>query len=249
MLTTIQLQTESRFGAVEIEEVWADRMLPAELVAGEPPVPQQPPQAALGVRHRLPQTACAREILHRRHCATAGPGKRGTNLLEPGCLPTGVCSPLTPHPSPLPVEGRGSNAGRAWWSDAARHVRDWPLDGAAVAAADAGAGGLYVAVLQPAVATACAGAICLPAARRKGARRHVVRAAQAGLPAGRQGVVANGLGPCDPRRQQLERLERQRQELPVSEPQQQRPGQQEQQPRFPGRAGPSSIPRGAYAST
>jgi hypothetical protein len=59
-------------------------------------------------------------------------------------------------------------------------------------------------------------------------RRHVLL---------RFGVVANGLGPRDPRRQ----LEQQRQELPASEPQQQQqPGQQEQQHRFPGCLGPSS---------
>jgi hypothetical protein len=57
----------------------------------------------------------------------------------------------------------------------------------------------------------------------------------------RQGVVANGLGPRDSRRQQLARLERQRQELPVRQPQQQQPGQPEHQPGVPGRAGPSST--------
>jgi RNA-directed DNA polymerase len=72
-------------------------------------------------------------------------------------------------------------------------------------------------------------AFTLPACSRSW-RRHVMH---------RFGVVANGLEPRDPRRQ-LEQLERQRQELPVSEPQQQQPGQQEQQHRFPGCPRPSS---------
>ena len=37
-----------------------------------------------------------------------------------------------------------------------------------------------VAGLQPAMAAACAGSICLPAARRRGAPKYAVRAAQAG---------------------------------------------------------------------
>jgi hypothetical protein len=52
-------------------------------------------------------------------------------------------------------------------------------------------------------------------------------------------VVANRVEPRDPRRQ----LERQRQELPVSEPQQQQPGQQEQQHRFPALLAPAHPER------
>jgi len=107
MLPTIQLQIELRFRAVEIEEVRADRMFPAELVPGEPPVAQKSPQAALGVRHRLPQATCASEIPHGRQFATARGGTRATNNVEGRCLQLGDYSPFTPHPGPLPVEGRG----------------------------------------------------------------------------------------------------------------------------------------------
>jgi hypothetical protein len=81
-------------------------------------------------------------------------------------------------------------------------------------------------------------AFTLPA-RSRPWRRHVLH---------RFGVVANGLEPRDPRRQ-LEQLERQRQELPLSEPQQQQPGQQEQQHRVPGCPGPSSIPQVEFSGT
>jgi retron-type reverse transcriptase len=54
----------------------------------------------------------------------------------------------------------------------------------------------------------------------------------------RQGVVAMGLEPGDPRWQ----LEQQRDQLPHGEPQQQLAGQQEQQHRVPVRPAPSSIP-------
>ena len=144
-------------------------MLSAELVAGEPPVSQQPPHAALGVRHRLPQTACARKILHGRQCAPAHEKRRATNDANRGCLQLGDCSALTPHPSPLPVEGRGSNAGRARSSRCCQaRVGGGPMDGAAVAQR-----------MQALVA------FTLPACTRPW-RRHVLD---------RFAVVANGLGP------------------------------------------------------
>jgi len=79
MLRTIQLQIELRFRAVEIQEVRADRMFSARLVAGKPSVAQKSPQVALRARNRLPQPACARDVLDGRHGATADEGMRVTS--------------------------------------------------------------------------------------------------------------------------------------------------------------------------
>jgi hypothetical protein len=52
---TVQLDDEAGGGAVEVNDVFADGMLPAELPPFEPAASQVGPEPALGARHVVPQ--------------------------------------------------------------------------------------------------------------------------------------------------------------------------------------------------
>ena len=91
--TAVQLHAEPQLGAVEVEHVGADTLLPTELPAARAPAPQSPPQRGLGWRH-VPAQRLARVLLLRMV------GFRGVVVHDDSFLLV-----TDPHPRPLPYMG------------------------------------------------------------------------------------------------------------------------------------------------
>jgi hypothetical protein len=56
MLATIDLDGETVFDAIKVEDVWTELMLPPELYAARPTTPKQGPKSTLRIRRLPPQT-------------------------------------------------------------------------------------------------------------------------------------------------------------------------------------------------
>ena len=90
VLTAIGLDDQVIPRAGEIDDIWTDRMLPAELVACQPPIAQHRPQPTLGVRRILSKlmgisrhAALTRLALLGTLSRDAGEGLYGAELYSP----------------------------------------------------------------------------------------------------------------------------------------------------------------------
>jgi hypothetical protein len=97
VLATVQFHVVTRLGAVKIQRIISQSMLSPEFVGGKAPAAQNAPELFLRISGFLAQHAGNGG---RTHCASIY--SQGIRRVQ------AFVSVPTPHPGPLPVEGRGN---------------------------------------------------------------------------------------------------------------------------------------------
>jgi len=116
VLASVHFDDEAMPDRDKVSDIGADRALPAEFVAFEPAVPQDQPQATLGIRLISPKTAggfADHSTPHPSRCARHPLPQAGEGfLLRPPRLPCGKSSPI-PCRSPDTPRGGTGGGGRS----------------------------------------------------------------------------------------------------------------------------------------